>query len=84
MQSIYKREIKESAHYRGVGAGTGIRGQKNKNKDVSASSSFSKKQEAEHTKNARPSTENKHQKGQDRKSHDKQGEKGDARRKRYK
>ncbi len=38
------------------------------------------KQEGEHTKNARPSTEEKHQKGQARKKKDKRGEKGDARR----
>lgn len=39
-----------------------------------------KKEEAEHTKNKRPSTKEKHQKGQARKSKDKGGEKGDARR----
>ena len=61
------------------------RGKKSKNKNVSATNSTpSKKSEAEHTKNARPSTKNKHQEGQARKSQDKHGEKGDARRKRYK
>jgi hypothetical protein len=40
---------------------------------------------AEHTKGARPSTEEKHEKGKKRKKRDKPGgEKGDARRKRYK
>ncbi len=42
------------------------------------------KQYGEHKKNARPSTENKHQNGQARKAKDKGNEKGDARRKRYK
>jgi len=41
-------------------------------------------QEAEHTKGARPSTKTKHEKGQTRKGRDKGGEKGDARRTRYK
>ncbi|RRQ46200.1 DUF6443 domain-containing protein [Chryseobacterium sp. SC28] len=40
--------------------------------------------EAEHTKGARPSTKTKHEKGQSRKGRDKGGEKGDARRTRYK
>ena len=40
--------------------------------------------EAEHTKNARSSTKNKHPKGQTRKSKDKGNEKGDVRRIRYK
>lgn len=35
---------------------------------------------AEHTKNARPSTEQKHEEGQARKKRDKDGEKGDRRR----
>ncbi len=39
-----------------------------------------KKEEAEHTKGARQSTENKHEKGQARKKTDKGHEKGDARR----
>ena len=37
----------------------------------------------EHTKNARPSTEEKHEKGQARKGRDQGGEKGDDRRKPY-
>ena len=40
--------------------------------------------EAEHTANARPSSRATHEKGQSRKSKDKGGEKGDARRTRYK
>ena len=40
--------------------------------------------EAEHKKRARPSTEDKHERGQSRKNKDKGNEKGDARRKRYK
>lgn len=39
---------------------------------------------SEHRKNARKSTENKHEKGQARKGKDRGGEKGDVRRKRYK
>lgn len=58
-------------------------GAKKVNKSSPGKSVLNKK-EAEHTKNARPSTKNKHQEGQARKSQDKQGEKGDARRKRYK
>ena len=60
------------------------RGQKNKKQNASTAGCSSKKPEAEHTKNARPSTKNKHQEGQARKSQDKQGEKGDVRRKLYK
>lgn len=41
-------------------------------------------EEAEHTENARKSTEQKHEKGAARKGRDKGGEKGDARRTRYK
>jgi len=41
-----------------------------------------KKGEAEHTKGARPSTENKHEQGQARRQRDQGGEKGDARRER--
>ncbi len=41
-------------------------------------------EEAEHTKGTRPSTKTKHEKGQSRKGRDKGGEKGDARRTRYK
>jgi len=43
-----------------------------------------KSKEGEHTRKARPSTENKHEEGQTRKARDKGGEKGDARRKRHK
>jgi hypothetical protein len=47
--------------------------------------SFSKKNnEAEHKKNARQSTKNKHEEGLSRKIKDKGGEKGDARRKKHK
>jgi RHS repeat-associated protein len=50
-------------------------------KTSSADSKY--KQEAEHTKNARPSSQPKHQKGQTRKITDKGGEKGDKKRTRY-
>ena len=52
----------------------------------SANSSNSKytNDEAEHKKNARNSTKEKHQNGQIRKYKDKGNEKGDAKRKRYK
>jgi RHS repeat-associated protein len=53
---------------------------RNRNKDKSDYG----KESAEHTSGARPSTLNKHQKGQSRKQKDRGGEKGDARRKRYK
>jgi hypothetical protein len=39
-----------------------------------------KRKDGEHTKNARPSTENVHQKGKARKKKDYDGEKGDERR----
>ena len=57
---------------------------KNYNKGKKASSNSYSSTEAEHKKNARPSTKAKHQKGQSRKVQDKGNEKGDARRKRYK
>jgi RHS repeat-associated protein len=49
-------------------------------KMVEASKNKGKKEEAEHTKNARPSTRNKHEEGKARKGRDKGGEKGDDRR----
>ena len=54
------------------------------NKGKKKSSDGYNSTEAEHKKNARASTKNKHQKGQTRKAKDKGNEKGDARRIRYK
>lgn len=53
-----------------------------KKKTSSADSQY--RQEAEHTANSNPSNLPKHEKGQKRKGKDKGGEKGDARRTRYK
>jgi RHS repeat-associated protein len=55
-----------------------------RNKNKSSAESDYGKESAEHVNNARPSTLNRHQKGQARKGKDRGGEKGDARRKRYK